>query len=266
MILSSTDFEKINHAITNKKDKIEISLDLNLTKTIIQIKDGKLVLNKYLIELPKQPKTKTCFLIRKNKLETIQFFSRETNSLYKLIPTSNKPILQISGTSMHKKEFVDLIKKEKPKGTILDSGTGLGYTAIQAAKTANKIITIELDPNVIEITKINPWSQELFNNPKIEFKKGNLENELPNLPNNHFDNIIQDTGEFKKTGNLFSLSHYQEIYNKLKSKRNFYHYVPRPQKTKGRSLINEIIPRLTQAGFKKIEQYDKESAVKCTKS
>ena len=265
MILSSTDFENINQAIKNNKDKIEISLDLNLTKTSIKIKDQKLILNNKSIEIPKTPKTKTCYLIKKDELEPIQFFSQETNSLYKLIPTSNKPLLQISGTSMHKKEFVDLITKEKLKGTILDSGTGLGYTTIQATKTADKVITIELDPNVIEITKINPWSQELFTNKKIEFKQGDLEEELINFPDNYLNNIIQDTGEFKKTGNLFSLSHYQEIYNKLKPRGNFYHYVPRPQKTKGRSLVQEIIPRLKQAGFKKIEQYEKESAVKCTK-
>jgi predicted methyltransferase len=264
MILSSTDFENINQAIKNNKDKIEISLDLNLTKTSIKIKDQKLILNNKSIEIPKT-KTKNCYLIKKGKLEPIQFFSQETNSLYKLIPTSNKPLLQISGTSMHKKEFVDLIKKDKPKGILLDSGTGLGYTAIQAAKTADKVITIELDPNVIEITKINPWSQELFTNKKIESKQGDLEEELINFPNNYFNHIIQDTGEFKKTGNLFSLSHYQQIFNKLKPRGTFYHYVPQPQKTKGRSLVQEIIPRLKQAGFKKIEQYEKESAVKCTK-
>src|SRR3989338_5948253 len=157
MILSSTDFENINQAIKNNKDKIEISLDLNLTKTSIKIKDQKLILNNKSIEIPKTPKTKTCYLIKKDELEPIQFFSQETNSLYKLIPTSNKPLLQISGTSMHKKEFVERVEQERLKGRVLDAGTGLGYTALRLANTADEVITIEIDPNVLILAEFNPW-------------------------------------------------------------------------------------------------------------
>ena len=51
---------------------------------------------------------------------------------------------------------------------VLDTTTGLGYTAIAAAQTAYELITIELYPTVLEVCRLNPWSQELFTNPKIK--------------------------------------------------------------------------------------------------
>ena len=52
-------------------------------------------------------------------------------------------------------------------GRVLDTCTGLGYTAIEAAKTAEHVITIELDPTAQEMARCNPWSRSLFDNPKI---------------------------------------------------------------------------------------------------
>jgi len=49
---------------------------------------------------------------------------------------------------------------------------GLGYTAIEAAHTSEHVITIELDPTVVEIARQNPWSRALFSNPKIERRVG----------------------------------------------------------------------------------------------
>jgi len=52
-------------------------------------------------------------------------------------------------------------------GRVLDTATGLGYTAILASRAAESVTTIELDPGAQEMARLNPWSQELFNNPKI---------------------------------------------------------------------------------------------------
>ena len=52
-------------------------------------------------------------------------------------------------------------------GCVLDTATGLGYTAIEAAKTAEQVVTIELDPVALEIARLNPWSQTMFDNPEI---------------------------------------------------------------------------------------------------
>ena len=52
---------------------------------------------------------------------------------------------------------------------VLDSGTGLGYTAITASKTADKVITIEFDENVIKISRLNPYSQDLLTKKNIQY-------------------------------------------------------------------------------------------------
>jgi len=53
------------------------------------------------------------------------------------------------------------------RGRVLDICTGLGYTAIEAAKTAEEVVTIELDPTALEVARLNPWSRPLFDNPRI---------------------------------------------------------------------------------------------------
>ena len=62
-----------------------------------------------------------------------------------------------------------------------DTCTGLGYTAIEAAKLADEVITIELDPAAQTICHSNPWSQPLFGNPKIKLIIGDSTEEVSNF-------------------------------------------------------------------------------------
>ena len=68
--------------------------------------------------------------------------------------------------------YQDTLKKIRTvapiSGRVLDTCTGLGYTAIEAAQTAREVVTIELDPTVLEVARLNPWSRELFDNPRIQ--------------------------------------------------------------------------------------------------
>ena len=66
-------------------------------------------------------------------------------------------------------------------GRVLDTCTGLGYTAIEAAKTAEQVITIELDPTALEVARLNPWSRELFENPRIQQIVGDAFDEIASL-------------------------------------------------------------------------------------
>jgi predicted methyltransferase len=67
-------------------------------------------------------------------------------------------------------------------GQVLDTATGLGYTAIEAAKTAAHVTTIELDPTALEVARCNPWSQALFDNPKIMQRIGDSFDVAETLP------------------------------------------------------------------------------------
>ena len=262
-IISSQDLRKINDSIKNNLREVEVSLDLGITKEKIKISKEGFYIKNNLIKIKKIKETdKSCYIITKNKIEKVQFFS--DSNLYKLIPTKNKPILKISGTSMHKKEFVERIKKEKLKGIILDSGTGLGYTAIEASKTAEKIITIEFDKNVIEITKINPYSKDLFKKKDIELKIGDLTKLIKEFKDKSFDNIILDGGTPKSSGEFFSLENYKQTFRVLKNNGKLFHYIPKHHIKSGRDFASEIIKRLKKAGFNIVERNNMGSYVIAT--
>ncbi|MBD3260037.1 hypothetical protein GF371_05435, partial [Candidatus Woesearchaeota archaeon] len=122
-ILSSNELRKIIKAIKKNQAELEVSLDLGLSRTKVRLgKDGFFCRGK-LVELPKiKKKDASCYVLIDGKLHKTQFLSEETGLLYKLVPTSYRPILKISGTSMHKKLFLDRIQKDQLNGKVLDSG------------------------------------------------------------------------------------------------------------------------------------------------
>ena len=250
-IISSRDLRNIIDAIEKGLKTIDLSLDLGLTQTKINLdKQGFYVQEKLIIPKKIKETDKSCYLIREGGLEKVQYFAE--GRLYKLIPTNNRPILQISGTSMHKKDFLDKLSRDRLRGMVLDSGTGLGYSSIIASKTAQDVITIEIDENVLEVAKLNPYSQELFKNKNIKSIVGNLVEEIKEFKDKEFDNIIFDAGTVKSSDAFFSLNNYREVYRVLKNEGRLYHYLPRHQIKIGRDFASEIIARLKKAGFKKI--------------
>ena len=128
------------------------------------------------------------------------------------MPTAGAPTILISGIPMHRIKGIDphqdtlqKIGTIKPlHGQVLDTATGLGYTAIEAARTADQVITIELDPTVLSIARVNPWSQSLFDNPMITRLLGDSYDLLDTLKDRSFDRIIHDPPMFKLAGHLYS--------------------------------------------------------------
>lgn len=261
-IISSDELVKISEAIKRKFKEIDTSLDLGITKTRVKLDDNGFYVNDELIKLGKiKDDEKSCYLISNGKLEKVQYFSDKTNAVYKLIPTSDKPILKISGTSMHKMEFIERIRKDRLRGKVLDSGTGLGYTAIAAGKTCDEVITIEKDENVIEVAKLNPYSKELFGNKKIKQIIGDLTEEITELEDEQFSNVILDGGIVSSAGKFFSLENYEEVLRVLRRNGALYHYLPRPQLKHGRNFISEVGARLKKAGFSTIYKNEKDSYI-----
>ena len=254
-ILSSQQLREINQAIQDEKDYIELSFDLNYSgkKEKVMLFEKGIILKENKIEIPEiKVKDKSCYLILEDTLERTQYFSG--NGIYKLIPTSFRPILQISGTSMHKQAFVERIESEKLQGKVLDSGTGLGYTAIAASETAKKVVTIEFDKMVCDIQKINPYSQKLFINEKIKLIQGDLTQAIRNFQEKEFDSIVLDGGTPKSSGHFFSLENYQQVFRILKNNSKLYHYVPNPHIHRGKDFAERIMRLLKKAGFSVLER------------
>jgi predicted methyltransferase len=80
----------------------------------------------------------------------------------------------------------------------------LGYTAIEASRTADKVITVEIDPASLEIARYNPWSRELFENPRIEQVVGDVFDVVETLDDEQFSCIIHDPPMFSLAGDLYS--------------------------------------------------------------
>jgi predicted methyltransferase len=126
----------------------------------------------------------------------------------------------------------------------LDICTGLGYTAILAArkKSVKKVVTIEKDENVLKIARQNEFSKELFENPKIELIVGDAFEEIK----------IHDPPRISLAPELYSLKFYSQLFRVLKKGGKLFHYVGRPGKLSGKNFMKGIVKRLLLSGFKKV--------------
>jgi predicted methyltransferase len=204
---------------------------------------------------------KKCFVITNGKINEIKLFSEYTNLVYSLYPTPGAPTMLISGFPMHRikdtephQDTLEKIKAITPVvGRVLDTTTGLGYTVIEAARTAEQVVTIELDPVALEIAKLNPWSQELFNNPKIIQLVGNSFDKIKELDDESFSRIIHDPPTLKLAGELYSRTFYRELYRVLQFRGQLFHYIGNPNSKSGSNTTKGVVRRLHEAGFGQIK-------------
>jgi predicted methyltransferase len=192
----------------------------------------------------------------------IKFFDEKTKKFYKLVPTKTWPTLEISGIHMHRIKDVDPKTDSELKlkvlgriyGNVLDICTGLGYTAILAArrKSVKKVVTIEKDENVLKIARQNEFSKELFENPKIEIIVGDASEKIKKFESESFNFIIHDPPRISLAPELYSFEFYSELSRVLKRGGKLFHYVGEPGKISGKNFIKGIVKRLLLAGFKKV--------------
>jgi predicted methyltransferase len=135
---------------------------------------------------------------------------------------------------------------------VLDTATGLGYTAIEAARTAERVITIELDPAGLEIARQNPWSRALFDNPRIEQIVGDAFEEVRCLPDLLFSRVIHDPPALSLAGELYSGAFYRELHRVLRRNGRLFHYIGDPESASGRNTTRGVLRRLQEAGFTRV--------------
>lgn len=262
MILTYVQAKKLLLGIT------KVSLDLGKTKTMVQIKDNKFLFpyNQVLTktDLKKIIKKDTmCFFIENNSIVPISIFSEDTNKYYKLVPTQDWPTLEISGIRMHvTRKMTPKLDTEKKisfiepiSGKILDTCTGLGYTAVLASKTADQVYTYERDSNVIELQKINPYSLELFSSKKIKTYNKDIFEAIKKLDKDFFDFVIHDPPRLSLSTLLYSQEFYNQLYRVMKSSARLYHYTGDPgSKNRRMDIRVGITKRLEKAGFTKVKR------------
>lgn len=249
-----------------------ISLDLGRTTTTVILElDGArlpsgLLLDWADVERIDKASTK-CFLIEPDEarrqraaVRDIQIFSARTNWLRSLMPTELAPTMLVSGLPMHRIKGIDPYHDTKRKvaalapvrGDVLDTATGLGYTAIELAKTAARVVTIELDPASLEVARLNPWSADLFTHPAIEQIVGDTCEEVLAFGADTFSCILHDPPMFGLAGDLYAGALYREFYRILHQGGRLFHYIGALDSKSGQGVAKGVVRRLQQAGFSRI--------------
>lgn len=211
------------------------------------------------VEKIKQSET-ACFALEDNSIRPIQVFSEYTGRMCSLLPTKSTPSMLIAGFTMHRIVDIDPMQDTRKKiasiapvtGSVLDTATGLGYTAIEAAKTARQIITIELDPGAQAIARQNPWSRDLFTSPKIQQVMGDAYEIVPTFADESFERIIHDPPVFSLAGELYSGAFYRQLYRVLKRGGRLFHYIGDLDSKSGGTVSRGALRRLQEAGFKRV--------------
>jgi uncharacterized protein len=203
---------------------------------------------------------KYCYVIGNHLPLPVRAYSERSGWSFSLLPTPSAPAMIIAGFPMHRVKNTTpleaaglMIEAIAPvTGLVLDTTTGLGYTAILAAKTADKVTTIEFEPMAQEIAHQNPWSQELFNNLKIDQIVGNCIDIILEFNPGTFSCIMHDPPASSLAGDLYSQEFYLQLFRVLKPGGKLFHYIGDPgTKTGERSTVG-VMRRLHDAGFRQV--------------
>jgi predicted methyltransferase len=265
IILSYIQTDVLLEARRKGQPSIDVSTDLGLTTTTASIDTEGVTfpngehLNWQAIEKIHESQV-NCFVVEHGTIKSIQVFSEYTNRMCSLLPTRGAPSMLVGGFVMHRIKDIDPMQDTKRKiaaiapviGRVLDTATGLGYTAIEAAKSADEVVTIELDPGAQEMARLNPWSQALFDNPKIRQVMGDAYEVVKTLEDASFSRIIHDPPTFSLAGDLYSGAFYRQLHRLLKRGGRLYHYIGDPDSKASGGVTRGALRRLQEAGFARV--------------
>ncbi|MEZ5162508.1 MAG: methyltransferase domain-containing protein [Fimbriimonadaceae bacterium] len=242
----------------------EVSLDLGLTRDVVALDsagvswEGRRLDWKQLEKIKKSERK--CFRWEEDGLHEIRILSEETAWVRSLAPTPSAPTMLVSGFPMHRIKDTDPWRDTEAKikacgkihGRVLDTATGLGYTAVLAGRKADSVVTIDIDPAGIEIARQNPWSQELFDNPKIEQRIGDVVELVQEFAAGEFSLVIHDPPTVQFAGEMYSEEFYRSVYRVVSRTGKFFHYIGDPKSGLGSRMTEGVMKRLKAAGFKKV--------------
>lgn len=270
IVLSRVQAESVLKARRAGEAWATVSLDLGLTTAEaaiesngIRLPDGQTLTWKHLGKIIKSKRG--CFIIEDSRPRKIQFFSEAANRLYSLMPTAGAPTMLLSGVAMHRikgigphRDTLQKIRTIAPiVGRVLDTATGLGYTAIEAAKAAEQVTTIEIEPAALEVARLNPWSRALFENPKIIQIVGDSFDEIGKFEDETFARIIHDPPAFNLAGDLYSGAFYRQLFRVLQRGGRLFHYIGDLESKSGRPVSRGAARRLQEAGFSRVARHPK---------
>lgn len=246
-------------------DTATMSLDLGLTMNEVMLRpdgvtfpDGQ-ALPWAMIEQIADDEA-ACFGVADGAAQRIHAYSPDLARAYSLRATTRAPTLINGGFTMHRIVGIDPWEDTRRKiqalaplrGRVLDTVTGLGYTAIEAARTAEQVVTVEIDPVVLEIARLNPWSRALFERPNIERIVGDTFEEIERFDEQSFTRVIHDPPSFSLAGELYSGAYYRRVFRVLRRGGRLFHYVGNLDSAQGNRVARGVMRRLQEAGFSRV--------------
>lgn len=255
-----------------------VSLDLGLTETRVSREpDGVILLDGERITLEDLKKVakreNAAFFAENGQIYTIAV---SNSHFYKLTPTEGAPTIEIDGIRMHRTKDTTPERDTRDKiralglrgGMVLDTCTGLGYTAIEALeKGASRVVTVEREPSVLRVALMNPWSRRLFTSEEINHLVGDSFMVVDFFSDGFFDWIIHDPPRLSRAGSLYGLDFYRKLYRVLTEGGGLYHYTGKPRsRYRGVDLRRGVSRRLREAGFRDIRYDERVRGLTCEKT
>jgi hypothetical protein len=212
--------------------------------------------------------------VEEGAVEKVIRYSSVTRLTYKLRPTADWPALEISGISMHrtkgttpKTDAEAKLRLVSPvRGAVLDPCAGLGYTAILAAATADSVTAIEKDGTVLELARLNPYSQPLFREPKIKLIHADATQVILGFSAATFDLVNHDPPTLSIAGELYASAFYEQLLRVLKPGGKLLHYTGEPGSRSRRVDLNaSVTRRLQKVGFADVRSDSETACVVATR-
>jgi predicted methyltransferase len=269
ILLSAPAAAEILDAHAAGRSRVETTLSLGKTRVGLEIEDGALRLPDGqalpVTELERVVSApESVFAVIENALEKVTWFSEETGKVYTLRATAGWPALEISGILMHRIKDTDpradaeskVAAAAPARGRVLETCMGLGYSALHAARSADHVTVFEIDPNVVDMAKLNPWSAPLFEREgNIEVRNEDISRAITGLRDGAFDVVIHDPPTLAIAGELYGTAFYRELFRVLRSGGKLFHYTGDPgSRYRKQDLPGRVAQRLGEVGFASVRR------------
>ena len=265
-ILTAAVAGRLLAAMDGGEPALAVSLDLGLSTERVPIHDGvvdargTMVQRALLANIARREQQ--CFEVAAGDARPIAVFSEVTGWVRTLLPTADAPTTLVAGFPMHRLAGTTPLADARAKvralrtarGRVLDTATGLGYTAIELARAGCDVVTVELDPAAIDLARRNPWSAALFECAKVRLRQGDVVEIAASFASGSFSAVLHDPPTRQLAGELYSAAFYAELRRILKPGGRLFHYVGDPDSRAGARVTAGVMRRLADAGFDNIRR------------